>query len=56
VIYLQPKNPQSHYNLAVFHARTGDQAKAIEFCQKAIELNPNYEPARQLLKQLESAP
>lgn len=40
-----PNNPELFFNLGVASAKTKDTAKAIEFYNKAIELNPKYSDA-----------
>jgi len=40
-----PNNPELFFNLGVVSAKTKDNAKAIEYYNKAIELNPKYSDA-----------
>ena len=45
-----PTYPQTYYNAALHAARLGDNQKALEYINKALILNENYEPARELKK------
>ncbi len=45
--------PQAYYNAAVHAARLGDSQKALTYLQKALVLNGNYEPAKELKMMLE---
>ncbi len=45
-----PSYPQAYYNAAVHAARLGDTQKASDYIQKALILNENYEPAKELKK------
>lgn len=45
--------PQAYYNAAVHAARLGDSQKALVYLQKALVLNENYEPAKELKMMLE---
>jgi len=46
-------NALSAYYLATCYHESGDDAQAVVYCHKALELNPEYEDARQLLEELE---
>jgi len=46
-------NALSAYYLATCHHELGDDGQAVVYCHKALELNPEYEDARQLLEELE---
>ncbi|MCB0325978.1 MAG: tetratricopeptide repeat protein [Bdellovibrionales bacterium] len=45
----------SYYYLANAEKMQGDQAKALAYVQKALEADPQYQPAQKLLSQLSSA-
>lgn len=47
-----PTYPQAYYNAALYAARLGDSQKALIYIEKALSLNENYEPAKQLKKLL----
>ncbi|MBP7832231.1 MAG: tetratricopeptide repeat protein [Candidatus Levybacteria bacterium] len=47
-----PTYPQAYYNAALYAARLGDSQKAVTYVEKALSLNENYEPAKQLKKLL----
>lgn len=44
-VKINPKNVQSHGNLGICYSHVGRQADAISSFDRAIELDPNYEPA-----------
>lgn len=44
-----------HMNLARVHLAAGDEARAKRHLRRALELNPGYAPAQQLLRRLEGA-
>jgi glyoxylase-like metal-dependent hydrolase (beta-lactamase superfamily II) len=41
-----------HYDLALAYQKQGDKAAAIEHCEKALELNAEFQGAAQLLEEL----
>ncbi len=45
VLSINPKSVQAHGNLGVAYDFLGDEEKAIEHLDKALSLNPDYEPA-----------
>jgi hypothetical protein len=47
-----PQHYLSHFGLARVHEQLGNTEKAIESCEKALKLNPDYSPAKNLLKEL----
>jgi tetratricopeptide (TPR) repeat protein len=49
-----PGNPDFPYALATVFAQLGRDAEAQEAAMRAIELNPDYTPAVDLLRQLDS--
>lgn len=48
----EPENPVLYYNRAINYAKLGDMDPAKKDLQSALELNPQFQPARQLLKTL----
>jgi tetratricopeptide (TPR) repeat protein len=51
-----PSNPVVNYHLGLAYHKNKEQAKAQEYFQKALELNPNFkgaEDARKILKELQ---
>jgi hypothetical protein len=44
--------PEAYYNAAVHAARLGDNEKALEYLDKSLEINPHYEPAKNLRDKL----
>lgn len=42
---LDPKNPTNFYNIGVLYGDKGDVAKAKEYYEKAIQIDPNYKNA-----------
>jgi cyclase len=46
-------NYYASYKLADAYDRLGDKGLAIENCRRALELNPEFEPAAKLLKELD---
>jgi tetratricopeptide (TPR) repeat protein len=44
-IKLNKKHPQSYGNLGLCYARLGRKAEAVAAFEKALEIDPNYEPA-----------
>jgi tetratricopeptide (TPR) repeat protein len=58
VLESQPDHVQSHGNLGLAYAGLGDRVAAIRHLDKAIELDPDYEPAidnRRIILALQSA-
>ena len=45
VLASQTKHAQSYGNMAMAYAGLGDKAKALEYLDKALEIDPRYEPA-----------
>ena len=45
VVAKRPDNARGYYNLSVVFQSDGQFAQALEYCQKAIELDPHYLPA-----------
>ena len=45
IVASDPENPEIYFNLGVGSAEIGEKEKAIEYYNKALELNPNYEAA-----------
>ena len=45
-IQAHPKNIQSYGNLGICYALLGKKQDALDALDKALELNPGYEPAR----------
>ncbi|NUM25659.1 MAG: tetratricopeptide repeat protein [Candidatus Buchananbacteria bacterium] len=50
-----PDDPELRTNLAVMFANQGDLAAAVEEIKKALELDPKFEPALEVLGQLQKA-
>lgn len=48
VVEKHPTYPQAYYEAALHAARLNDTEKANEYVSKALLLNSNYEPAKQL--------
>lgn len=48
VVQKHPTYPQGYYEAALHAARLHDTEKANEYVKKALLLNSNYEPAKQL--------
>ncbi|MBF0476072.1 MAG: tetratricopeptide repeat protein [Deltaproteobacteria bacterium] len=44
-IRITPRHPQSHGNMGLCYAQLGRKAQAIESFDKALQLDPDYEPA-----------
>jgi len=42
---INPRNAQTHGNLGLAHARLGNKAAALESFDRALEIDPQYEPA-----------
>ena len=49
---LHPKEARFHSGLCEIYWRKGTKDKAAEACKKALEVNPNFEPAQELMKKL----
>ncbi|MCB0464719.1 MAG: tetratricopeptide repeat protein [Aequorivita sp.] len=45
IVASDPENPEIYFNLGVGSAEIGNKEKAIEYYEKALELNPDYEAA-----------
>ncbi|MCB0455442.1 MAG: tetratricopeptide repeat protein [Aequorivita sp.] len=45
IVASDPENPEIYFNLGVGSAEIGNNEKAIEYYEKALELNPDYEAA-----------
>lgn len=45
VLSVDPKNVQSHGNMGLAYAGLGNRQKALQYLDKAIALDPDYEPA-----------
>ncbi len=52
VIQLQPKSPETYYNLGQILEKQGKWPEGIQVVQKALELNPEFIEARHLLAKL----
>ena len=52
-LQLEPGNVDACNTLAILYARQGQLGKAEALWEKALQLNPNFEPARQNLRLLE---
>jgi tetratricopeptide (TPR) repeat protein len=46
VLALNPNHPQSHGNMGICYAHLGRKQEALAALDKALELDPNYEPAQ----------
>jgi len=49
---LHPKEAQFHAGLCDVYLRKGMKEKATEACRKALEIDPNFAPAQELMKKL----
>jgi tetratricopeptide (TPR) repeat protein len=47
VLVLNPNHVQSYGNMALAHSALGEQKIALQYLDKALSLDPNYEPAQQ---------
>lgn len=45
IVASDPENPEIYFNLGVGSAEIGNKEKAIEYYNKALELNPDYDAA-----------
>lgn len=52
VLTLNPNHVQSYGNMALAHSALGEQKKALQYLDKALLLDPTYEPARQNRKNI----
>jgi tetratricopeptide (TPR) repeat protein len=50
---LSPESVKCFYNLAAHHFAVGDRAAAREMAERALELDPNHAPSRDLLLRIE---
>ena len=48
VLALNPNHVQSHGNIALAHSALGEQKIALQYLDKALLLDPTYEPAREI--------
>lgn len=53
-VAVRPNNPTLHFNLAEIHRARGDLARARASVQRALELAPDFVPARNLLAALDA--
>jgi len=53
-IKTDPKNPVSYFHLANCYLWKQDISKGIECLQEALNINPDFQPARQMLDQIKS--
>jgi CheY-like chemotaxis protein len=51
-LHLERKNPDLYFNLAIAQYKMGEANLARESLRRALELEPDFEEARQLLKEL----
>jgi Tol biopolymer transport system component len=52
VVALQPKNPRPYFMLGVLAAKEGKTDEAVALARKALEQDPNFGDAKDLLRQL----
>ena len=52
LVQIQSKNPQSYYVLAVVYGQLGNKNEMTKNLKKALEIYPNYKPAKDLLTQI----
>ncbi|MBK5212846.1 MAG: tetratricopeptide repeat protein [Flavobacteriaceae bacterium] len=45
IVQSDPENPEIYFNLGVGSAEIGNNVKAVEYYERALELNPDYEAA-----------
>ncbi len=55
-IKIESDNANPHFDLAIALYRAGQFDEAIQECQLAIQLDPNYDAPKELLKELEQKP
>jgi tetratricopeptide (TPR) repeat protein len=53
LVKAQPNNPQAYYVLGVVYVQIGDRENAIKFLNMALQLDPQYKPALEILKQIQ---
>ena len=53
VVEHNPKFPPGYYQAAIYALRLGKKEKAIQWLDKAIELDPNFNEAERLLEKIE---
>ena len=46
---LKPELPTAHLNIALLYMKRGDTADARRHLETALQVDPNYAPARQAL-------
>ena len=49
IINLEPKNPQGYFQLAILSLKTKKIPEALKYADKALQENPNFIPALQLI-------
>ncbi|MFA4902022.1 MAG: tetratricopeptide repeat protein [Desulfobaccales bacterium] len=49
IITLEPKNPQGNFQLAILSLRTKKIPEALKYAEKALQQDPNFIPALQLM-------
>ena len=47
-----PRSPHAHYMTALAHSRVGNKGEAVKSLEKALELDPKFYEASELLRQL----
>jgi len=50
---VEPNSERLHYNLALVYHEMGDTGQAVAMLRKALALNKNFHPARELLAEIE---
>jgi len=45
VLAVEPRHVQSHGNLGIAYAMRGNRERALEYLERALELDPSYAPA-----------
>ncbi|MEW6234554.1 MAG: CotH kinase family protein [Candidatus Omnitrophota bacterium] len=53
VLSKDPKNEQANFFMALVYQRKNEKDKAAEHLQKVIEINPNHQQAKELLKAIQ---
>ena len=51
-----PKSANTYDSLAEAYPGAGEKKLAADFCKRALEVDPDYPAARELLKKLEAEP